>query len=260
MSLGLDQIAALRELEGMWPDRAIVIIGATALGFHYDMRWRSTADVDLVLAVELDEFPGPLVDIDGWEQHRTNEHQFTSPQGAKIDILPAGPVLLANGSITWASGHRMNLAGMDLALSQTTQVSCLNGYVATVALPTVVAVLKMTSYCDRPHERERDLADLAHLLDEYEDEDSERRWEEAADYSFELASAFLLGLDIGNIAGPGHHAVIDKFLARVGDPEGTEHALMRNRGPAHWSRDEDALSRRLEAFDAGRRRARTPPP
>ena len=43
MSLTPAQIAALRELGEVWPGRDMVIIGATALGFYYDMGWRRTA-------------------------------------------------------------------------------------------------------------------------------------------------------------------------------------------------------------------------
>ena len=253
MSLTSKQIKALRDLEQVWPDRNVVIIGATALGFYYDMTWRQTADVDLILAVEFKEFPGPLANLQGWEQHKTKEHQFLSPQGEKIDILPAGPELLAAGSITWASGHKMSLEAMDLAFSYTAKKDCPNNYVATVALPQVVVLLKMASYCDRPAERERDLADIGHLLEHYENEDSERRWDEAGEYSFELAPSFLLGLDIAAIAAPSHHELVDRFLGRVADPDSPEHALMRNRGPARWQKAEESLSQHLDAFESGRK-------
>jgi hypothetical protein len=46
-----------------------VIIGATALGSYYDMSWRKTAVVDLVVAISLDEFPAELAVRPGWKQH-----------------------------------------------------------------------------------------------------------------------------------------------------------------------------------------------
>lgn len=57
MSLTADQAAALSELRNLWPDRAQVIIGASAsaLGFTYEMTWRKTADVDLVVAIGSDD-------------------------------------------------------------------------------------------------------------------------------------------------------------------------------------------------------------
>ena len=45
MSLAETQVAAVRDLSQAWPNRKIVVIGATALGFYFDMRWRKTADV-----------------------------------------------------------------------------------------------------------------------------------------------------------------------------------------------------------------------
>ncbi len=39
MSLTAAQVAALRDLDEQWPEAKRVIIGATALGFYYDMRW-----------------------------------------------------------------------------------------------------------------------------------------------------------------------------------------------------------------------------
>lgn len=73
MSLTQNQIAALREIEKVWPDVKAVIIGATALGFYYDMTWRKTADVDLAVALTLDELPD-LVNCAGWQRHPAREH------------------------------------------------------------------------------------------------------------------------------------------------------------------------------------------
>ena len=44
---------------------------------------------DLVVAVELDEFPGGLAARDGWEQHPKREYEFRAPADVKLDILPA---------------------------------------------------------------------------------------------------------------------------------------------------------------------------
>ena len=106
MSLTEAQSTAVRDLTEVWPDRKIVIIGATALGFYFDMRWRKTSDVDLVLAVELDQFPGPLLAQNGWRQHPQKDHEFESPLGVKLDLLPAGPTLISAGEIRWPRGHR----------------------------------------------------------------------------------------------------------------------------------------------------------
>jgi hypothetical protein len=61
------------------------IIGATALGFYYDMHWRKTADGDLVVAVEIDESPvASPSDPDGTSiQTRSTS---SSPHG--VSVLP----------------------------------------------------------------------------------------------------------------------------------------------------------------------------
>jgi predicted nucleotidyltransferase len=251
VSLTPDQRSALRELEEVWPDRTIVIIGATALGFYYDMAWRKTADVDLVVAVEIDEFPGRLVERAGWAQHTDKEHEFRSPYGSKLDILPAGNELLRKGTITWNSGHVMSLVGIDLVLRYAEPHTVEENFIVKVAPPFVVTVLKMAAYLDRPQERMRDLDDIAHLLESYVDENSQRFWDEALAYGqYDLASAYLLGLDIGHIIEEPHRKMVEAFLSRVGE-EGIDHAQMQRRGPRRWSSEEQPLQRRLQAFQVG---------
>ena len=247
-----EQIAALRELSEIWPENHAVIIGATALGFYHDMRWRKTADIDLAVSLEFDDFPGNLRDRPGWQQHPTRAHEFLSPSGVKIDLLPAGERLLEQGQLQWPSGHVMNLVGMELAFMHAERHEVIDDCRVGVAPPAVLTVLKMASYCDRPDERERDLEDIAHLLEFYVDEDSDRRWEEAGDgVEFELAPAYLLGLDIGRLTDDSHRGLIDMFLARVSDPESLPHAVMKQRGPGRWKSIGDALPGRLNAFVTG---------
>ncbi|HEY6559265.1 MAG TPA: nucleotidyl transferase AbiEii/AbiGii toxin family protein [Polyangiaceae bacterium] len=252
MSLSAAQVAALRELDEQWPEAKNVIIGATALGFYYEMRWRQTADVDLALAIELRDFPGALPERPGWKRHPKKQHEFRSPQGVKIDILPAGPGLLDAGQIAWSGEQVMSLAGMDLAFRYAEQRKVVHGYTASVAPPRVIAVLKMTAYCDRPAERERDLEDIAHLLATYVDDDSDRRWDEAVDQEFDLAPAYLMGLDVGRtLETESHRAIVERFMSRVEDSESPIHAQMLRRGPATWRREENALARRLAVFKLG---------
>lgn len=256
MSLSASQIAALREVELVWPGVNVVIIGAAALGFHYEMTWRQTLDVDLVLAIELADFPGALASRAGWSQHATKEHEFLSPQGAKIDLLPVGPEALKAGNLKWPSGHVMNVVAIDLAFAHACSHTLDDGSDVLVAPPQVISVLKMASYCDRPSDRERDLQDLAHLLDSYVDDDDERRWTDAGHIgNFELAPAFLLGVDVGRLlATDSHRELVTEFLGRLRDDESLPHIHMHTAAP--WSTsDSDALSLRLQAFQEGLYRA-----
>jgi predicted nucleotidyltransferase len=143
------------------------------------------------------------------------------------------------------------MAGRGLAFEHAA-AHTVDDYDARVAPPHIVAVLKMTAYMDRPDDRLRDLEDIAHLLDIYVDDDSERRWDEAADVEeFELAPAYLLGLDMAAIAADSHRELTEGFLCRVADPDHTAHAQMRQRGPNSWNGHTDPLAKRLDAFRAG---------
>jgi predicted nucleotidyltransferase len=213
VSLTPAQISALRELEEVWPD---------------------------------------LVGRSGWTRHADLEHRFESPQGAKLDVLPAGDQLLLQGTIAWGSGHVMSLVGIDLVFGHAESHQVEEGFIAKVAPPQVVTVLKMAAYLDRPQERLRDLEDIAHLLESYVDDRSPRFWDEAIEHGvYELAPAYLLGLDIGRIAAEPHLGLAEEFLSHVADTNGIAHALMQRRGPRRWSTEEQALLHRLNAFRAG---------
>jgi predicted nucleotidyltransferase len=230
-----------------------VIIGATALGFYIEMQWRKTSDVDLVVAIERDDFPGALVDREGWRQTANKEHEFTSPRGAKIDILPAGEALIAAGRITWQSGKVMSLAGMDLAFAHGSPQVTIDGGSVLVAPPPVVVILKMAAFCDGPDRRERDLEDIAHLLQSYEADNDERWWSLVLNVSNDdFPSAYLLGLDVGRIVETDvHREIIARFLDTVGDPEGHRHWRMVRCGPRIWESEVEPLARRLDDFRAG---------
>jgi hypothetical protein len=88
MTLTPMQVAALRELDLILESRPHVIIGAQALGFYYEPLWRTTLDVDLVVAADLDEFPLGIDRRPGWRPGKY-EHEFWSPGGVKLDIVPA---------------------------------------------------------------------------------------------------------------------------------------------------------------------------
>jgi hypothetical protein len=149
VNLSSAQIAALEEISQIWPDRAMVIIGATALGLFVEMRWRQTADLDLVIAIGVDDLQA-IAQRPGWHQSALRQHEFRSPQGARMDILPAAATLIERGTLAWPSGHVMSLAGMDLAFVHAVAHDLGAGHRVHVAPPAVVTVLKMTAFGDRP--------------------------------------------------------------------------------------------------------------
>lgn len=71
------------------PGAEIILVGALGLGHHIEMSYRVTDDVDLIVGVELDEFPGPLPSIAGWRQG-AHEHRFHSAQTFRSTSSPRG--------------------------------------------------------------------------------------------------------------------------------------------------------------------------
>ena len=83
----------------------------------------------------------------------------------------------------------------------------------------MLALLKMISWLDAPHERSRDLLDLGYVLSEYLDDDAMRHWEDPqlAAIEFDEHSPLALGHDIAVIAGAHHRERVLAFLDAFSD-------------------------------------------
>jgi predicted nucleotidyltransferase len=240
-----DQLAALATLRRAWPTRRLVLIGAAALGCQIEIQWRRTNDLDLTLVADPDEASAELRTL-GWRQDPCMEQRWHGPEGVLVDVLAVGEDSLAAGKLVFSASDRvMNLAGFDLALSHVTQVQLEPGLLLDVATVPVIAVLKMAAWFDRPHERERDLEDLARILDEYLAADSPRRWEDdmiQSGLEFDDQAAFALGKDIGRMAEAVHRGLVERFLEAVEDDDSQWHAQL-----ARFFRGTDDPSARLHA-------------
>ena len=157
------QLDALRTLRAAYPDAEIAIIGASALAFHIDMTWRTSVDLDLVIAVSVADLAPPK--LPSWRRHPKLEHSWKTDEGVLVDLVPAPSDALDAGELVWpASGHRMNLTGVRQALQSSNVQLDLSIGVASVP---AIALMKMSAFVDRPYERQKDLKDLAHILNEY---------------------------------------------------------------------------------------------
>lgn len=249
-----EQSQALRQLAELWRDTRFCLIGASALVCQIDLP-RHTGDLDISVSVSLDELAAGLPRLGGWRRNPKREHEWLSPAGVKVDVLPAGPSLLAAGEIIWPAGARMNLTGMRLALATGNTFEVESGLSIRVAPVPVIAVLKMVSYLDRPAERERDLHDLAYILENHVPPDDDRRFAPDvidAGVPYEHASAYLLGEDLRGLVNDTERKAVDDFIARARDerhPSATQ-AKMTRLGPLCWSRDPDELLARIDAFMA----------
>ena len=100
----------------------LVVMGATALLILLGDLRRFTRDLDLTVALDLNEFDQlthQLARI-GWKPSPRLEHRWIAPRQTIVDLLPAGPILRRQGAITWpVSQFTMSTKRMAIACSQT---------------------------------------------------------------------------------------------------------------------------------------------
>lgn len=144
----------------------------------------------------------------------------------------------------FAPAQQQTLLALRKALSNTRTV-----LVATVP---VIAVLKMAAWLDRPGERDRDLDDLAHIMNDHLEADDIRRWEDDlinAGLPHDDQSAFALGQDVARIAQASHLAIVEGFLKAVEDEASSANARFAR---CFGQRDAtDVVASRLQAFQRG---------
>ena len=221
------QLDAIQAVSGKWPDQGIVLVGASALTCWMDMNWRQTQDLDLSLAVDIEEMGTGLATLPGWRQDAWKEHEWHAPGDVKVDVIPSGHRHLTHGSVRWPrSGFVMSLLGFRLAVEASEPVALGANLVLRVAPLPVLLLLKSASYLDRPSERRRDLDDIAHVLREgIPAEDRMTAETMDAQVSFETASAFLLGRRLGALMDEAERSLLETFLAKARDARDADQTL-----------------------------------
>jgi predicted nucleotidyltransferase len=259
--IGLSEICARLSTE-------VVVIGAVAYATFIEDSHRHTNDIDVAVALDLDDFREmqKMLEERHWTQRKEREHRWYGPHGGIVDILPAGPRIRAEQQIIWPiSQMRMSVVGFDHVFSKAQWHQVAPGLrIKVVPLP-VLTFLKMVSYLDRPGERERDLRDLGELLRRYESENDERRFsdeiiERQIDYG--SAGAFLLGMDLSGLCSEMERSVVERFMAEINDKDGKAYGFLERSRAGLW--DDDREDRRqqlnsqilafMQGFQSGRER------
>lgn len=196
----------------------LVLIGAMSLLVSMGDIGRFTRDVDLTVALDLDEF-ARLTDrltVAGWTRAPKLEHRWIAPHQTMVDLLPAGPKLRSAGSIQWPiSELEMSLTGFEHVFANAVDLPLANGAHIRVTPPIVTVLLKIIAYTDDPYRRAKDLDDIRLVLGRYE-AGSDRLFSDAvfdaALPDFSEANAFLIGLDLRGLATNDDVAYIERFL------------------------------------------------
>jgi predicted nucleotidyltransferase len=199
-------------------DADVVIIGACALLCFLDTVDRLTRDIDLVVALDLDDFKRltDLLQEVGWAHIENKDHRWRSPTGTIVDLLPAGTGLRVAKKIVWPrSEFSMSLVGFDHVFERCVEVELSPGILCDVAPLPVIALLKITAYLEDRHRRAKDLDDLKLLLRSYAS-GTDRIFSDdvfaAHLEDIDLANAYLLALDIKAFAGPEELQLVKAFL------------------------------------------------
>lgn len=250
------QVRALHALRTACPDLRCVLVGAAALGFHLPLP-RSTADLDLAMLVAPDDLDELLVPL-GWVRDPRMLQRWRAPDGVLADVLPMSDALLRAGELRFGGDDFvMSLVGFDLAIEHTVLVPLADtGVDIEIASLSALVVLKLVAWLDRPYERTKDLADLAHILAHALPADDERRWDPAhpvflSGLDHEFQSAFFIGGEIAGIAKPLHHRAFAQFFGRMSAPNGIDFGLLLREARDIGHDRETRMEQRLAAFRQG---------
>jgi len=257
-------IAVLRQVQRLWPERHIIVIGASAVACHIGLSWRGTIDLDLSIAAALRVCDRRLEGL-GWHRGPGAPQRWTTPTGAMVDVVPAARTQIRRGGFEWPDGGAaMSLVGFRLAFADAVPLAIGRRFKVRIASLRSLVLLKMAAYVDRPWERDSDLEDLAQILSGFLPGDAPARWSDQVvelGLEYEDVGPYLLGREIGGVADASERRLVQKFANAIADPEDRLSTLARmaRHAPAGWT-DPDRLALRWTAFRRGlesrRRRAK----
>jgi predicted nucleotidyltransferase len=224
-----------------------VLVGANARLLAFDLKYdlpspRTTKDWDIAVQVDWQTYEKLKTALAGGDNHlfnriNFNEHRVKHINGVLFDIIPFGEVEADNGTIVWSNTkQQMNVLGFREVHQHSEQLIIDENLVVPVATAPGLAVLKIFAYSDRS--RDDDLRDFYFILDNYDKGGNEERiFDEltnllsVGDLDYELAKAFLLGIDVRRLISDQTHegllSIIDEL--QLTDPYSTHLALLITR-------------------------------
>lgn len=184
---------------------------------------RGTRDIDVVVnTTSWDDFERAGSRLRDAGFTRRHLHEFVSPHGTRIDLLPFSQGLVQDDMIAWPDGMTMSALGLAEAFDSAVERQITQALSVHVATQAAFVLLKVIAYMDRPAARSKDLGDLIDTITRYEEE-GDRRFGlfdvsvDNAPVQFEEAGAYLLGTDVAALAAPRTRDVVQEFLAGLTD-------------------------------------------
>ncbi|CAN5314279.1 hypothetical protein BH11PSE11_BH11PSE11_34690 [soil metagenome] len=194
---------------------------------------RATTDVDWAMQVEsweqFDALKQALIDTGRFTAH-TKGHQLKYGRNLSVDLVPFGGIENDQGLITWPPDNHtvMSVLGFDEAYHNTITVRLPGKVDIRVVSLASLALLKILVWDERhlifPKKDAHDFALIARhyadagnqdrLFDEFSD------LVDAPDFNYELASARMLGYDIGLTFGGQSRTLAANILKRETEAQG----------------------------------------
>jgi predicted nucleotidyltransferase len=223
-----EQAEALRQLQDVCRELGVDVVVVGAIGLRTWLRdeHHMTADLDVAIALELDDFEPLTARLAALDWHRDPrwEPRWHASLGARVDLLPVGARARREKQIVWPRAEtRMRVVGFDYVFRDAVTCELAPGLSARVAPLAVLVLLKIVSYLDDPHARQKDLGDLLTILRAYEEDGARRFSDDVLDagVQYDEAGAFLLGHDLKALCpkATDERDVVQQFVRHVGDPE-----------------------------------------
>lgn len=258
-----EQIDALRDVQEICQQMGvdIVVIGAIAWRIWLVDDNRQTEDVDVVVALDVDELPRLTERLihRGWSRDSHKEQRWHSPKKARVDLLPVGPTARREKYVFWPKAEtRMSVVGFDHVFQDAVERNLGRNLTIRVVPLVVLALTKIVSYLDDPVRRHKDLEDLLVLMHKYEDGD--RRFSDeilAAGVEYDEAGAYLLGRDLRELFSTDDELqTIEQFMARIGSADFQIPPTLARLAAFSEEDDRSRFPRILTAFERGFRRSR----
>ncbi len=223
-SYGLNaaQVDTLGELVDCWGKDRFALIGARGLGCFLPLDWRLTEDLDVTVLASLQDYSAQLNRRDSWKQDARITQRWYSPSNVRVDVLPVGADGAPSASLRWPGEDRiLSTVGLRLVDAHAVEILPRDDLTIRVAPVSVITVLKMISYLDRPGQRLRDLQDLAHILTDYPE--PEARFADIVidrGLGYDQSGPFILGREIADLdLAPIERDHLDRFVALVGNDD-----------------------------------------
>ena len=264
IELSRSQVDDLRQLLQFCAelDAELVIIGAIAYQIHFPEDARHTSDIDLAVALDLDDFEDLTERLGqaGWTQTESREHRWRAAYGTLLDLIPAGEGLRRAKQIIWPkSQFTMSLVGFDHVFSDSKAVTLAEDLAVRVIPPPVLMLMKIVAFLDDQYGRQKDLSDIRALMSRYAAE-SERLFSDtavAAGLDFTLANASLLGADMDALCSEEERDVVRRFVEAVRDESKPAWLAFVNAAPpGSLGRNEQTALAQLQTFSESFGRSR----